>query len=69
LGAAGVLSLLAAHFHEAKAQEEGEKIYYYHNDHLGSPIKLTDANQSVVWSWQYGPFGEEPLTMEPNATK
>jgi len=45
----------------------GEVIYYYHNDHLGSPIKLTDANQNVVWSWQYGPFGEEPLTMNSNA--
>jgi len=52
--------------HKAKAQEAGEKIYYYHNDHLGTPIKLTDQNQNVVWTWQYGPFGEEPLTMNSN---
>ena len=64
LGASFAVSLVVTH--RAKAQETGEKIYYYHNDHLGSPIKLTDANQNVVWSWQYGPFGEEPLTMNSN---
>jgi len=23
--------------------------YYFHNDHLGTPQVLTDANQSAVW--------------------
>ena len=64
LGVSFAVSLVVVH--RAKAQDTGEKIYYYHNDHLGSPIKLTDANQNTVWSWQYGPFGEEPLTMNSN---
>ena len=64
LGASFAVSLVVVH--RAKAQETGEKIYYYHNDHLGTPIKLTDQSQNVVWSWQYGPFGEEPLTMNSN---
>jgi len=65
LVAAGVLGFFVLP-REAKGQNETEQIYYYHVDHLGTPIKLTDQNQNVVWSWQYGPFGEEPLTMEPN---
>jgi len=33
-------------------------IYYYHNDHLGTPLLLTDDNQAVVWSADYMPFGK-----------
>lgn len=32
-------------------------VYYYHNDHLGSPLKLTDVNQNVVWDGIRAPFG------------
>ncbi len=66
LGIFIVFGFLASRPPSVRAQESAEKIYYYHNDHLGSPIKLTDQAQNVVWSWQYGPFGEEPLTMELN---
>ena len=31
-------------------------IYYYHNDHLGTPQKMTDANAQVVWAADYLPF-------------
>ncbi len=34
------------------------QLYYYHNDHLGTPQKLTDGAQNVVWSAVYEPFGE-----------
>jgi len=67
LGSAFIISLLAFQPSRLQAQTNGEVIYYFHNDHLGTPIKLTDSSQTVVWSWQYGPLGEEPLTMEPNA--
>ena len=30
---------------------------YYHNDHLGTPWKLTRANGQVVWSGRYRAFG------------
>lgn len=31
--------------------------YFYHNDHLGTPIKLTAVNGTVVWSTSYSAFG------------
>jgi RHS repeat-associated protein len=33
-------------------------IYWYHNDHLGSPIKMTDLTGSVAWDDDFTPFGE-----------
>ena len=27
--------------------------YYYHNDHLGTPIAMTDQNRAVVWKAAY----------------
>ena len=35
--------------------------YYYQNDHLGTPVKLTDRNGSVVWSADYSSFGEAEI--------
>jgi RHS repeat-associated protein len=37
---------------------QGGSIYYHHNDHLGTPLALTDSNAAVVWSAAYKPFGE-----------
>jgi RHS repeat-associated protein len=37
---------------------EGESCYYYHNDHLGTPQKLTAQNGLVVWQAKYAAFGE-----------
>jgi RHS repeat-associated protein len=34
------------------------KTYYFHNDHLGTPQQLTDADQRVVWQGAYTPFGD-----------
>jgi RHS repeat-associated protein len=33
-------------------------VYYYHNDHLGTPQRMTDASANVVWSADYLPFGQ-----------
>ncbi len=34
-----------------------------HNDHLGTPQKLTDSSGAVVWAADYKPFGEATITV------
>lgn len=34
------------------------QMYFVHNDHLGTPVKLTDGSQGVVWEADKKPFGE-----------
>jgi RHS repeat-associated protein len=34
-----------------------------HNDHLGTPQKMTDSTGTVVWSADYKPFGEATVTV------
>ena len=34
-----------------------------HNDHLGTPQKLTNSTGTVVWSADYKPFGEATITV------
>lgn len=36
----------------------GSAISFVHVNHLGTPMAVTDATSSVVWSGQYRPFGE-----------
>ena len=40
------------------AKLEGIAVYYYHNDHLGTPQKMTDSSGQVVWEGDFKPFGE-----------
>jgi len=42
----------------------GEAVYYYHNDHLGTPQILTDENQTIVWKALYTPFGITEVLIE-----
>ncbi|MFZ0450266.1 MAG: RHS repeat-associated core domain-containing protein, partial [Desulfatiglandaceae bacterium] len=44
------------------AQIPEEKVYYFINDHLGTPQKVVDENGQVVWSADYQPFGEASLS-------
>jgi RHS repeat-associated protein len=39
----------------------GTNSSYYHLDHLGTPQKLTNAGQAVVWDASYQPFGQTTL--------
>lgn len=39
------------------ANGDGE-IYYVHNDHLGTPVKMTNEIGQVVWQAVYDPFGK-----------
>jgi RHS repeat-associated protein len=36
---------------------EGSTYYYYHNDHLGTPQKITNKAGSIVWSALYPSYG------------
>ena len=42
------------------------KYYFYQNDHLGTPQKMTAVNGAVVWSAKYSSFGEAEV--EPTST-
>jgi len=41
-----------------------EEVFYFHNDHLGTPQAMTDASGSVVWQADYKPFGEANVHTE-----
>ncbi len=36
----------------------GESVYYYHNDHLGTPQVVTDDSQTIAWKAVYTTFGK-----------
>ena len=36
----------------------GSQYYFYHNDHLGTPQKMTSISGAVVWSAKYSSFGK-----------
>jgi len=42
----------------------GETVYYYHNDHLGTPQVLTDDSQVIAWKAVYTPFGEAVASIQ-----
>ena len=41
-------------------KEDGQ-YYFYHNDHLGTPQKMTAVNGAVVWSARYESFGKAEI--------
>ena len=46
----------------------GSQYYFYQNDHLGTPQKLTAVNGAVVWSAKYSSFGEAEIDMSYTIT-
>jgi len=48
----------------AHAQGGGETLYFFINDHLGTPQMVVDESGTVVWSADYRPFGEVNETVE-----
>lgn len=46
--------------------KQGTDYYFYHNDHLGTPQKLTNTSGAVVWSATYDAFGKAAI--DPSST-
>jgi len=42
---------------QAKENAAGDRIHYYHCDHLGTPLELYDENGKAVWSARYRAWG------------
>ena len=40
------------------AMKSGTQTYYYHTDHLGSSVMVTDAGGTVIQNLAYNPFGQ-----------
>ena len=40
------------------------EVYWYHLDHLGTPLKMTDDGDTVVWAADYTPYGEATIGTE-----
>jgi len=61
---AGTISAEYVYFNgQPLAKMEGANTYYYHNDHLATPQKMTDSTGTVVWAADYKPFGEATVTI------
>ena len=43
----------------ASVSFSADKVYYYHTDHVGTPMSMTDSSGTTVWEADYLPFGEE----------
>ncbi|MHB8835965.1 MAG: RHS repeat domain-containing protein [Candidatus Methylomirabilia bacterium] len=41
-------------------------MYYYHNDHLGTPQAMSDAAGEKVWEAEYEPFGKATVNEDPD---
>jgi RHS repeat-associated protein len=39
-------------------KREGTQFAFYHNDHLGTPQRMTDAGGALAWSAEYEAFGD-----------
>jgi len=45
------------------AQTGSDTVYYFINDHLGTPQKVIDENNEIVWEADYKPFGNVSVTI------
>ncbi|MGF6349825.1 RHS repeat-associated core domain-containing protein [Variovorax sp. W2I14] len=50
-----------------KSQPGTWRTVYYHNDHLGTPQRITDAAGTVVWSASYDAYGKATTQTTTNA--
>ncbi len=48
--------------------KSGGQYYFYQNDHLGTPQKMTAVNGAVVWSAKYSAFGDAAVDLSASIT-
>jgi len=48
--------------------KDGSSYYFYHNDHLGTPQKLTAVNGAIVWDAKYTSFGKADIDASSTIT-
>ncbi|MCO1619004.1 RHS repeat-associated core domain-containing protein, partial [Pseudomonas putida] len=41
-----------------QVEGEGQKVYYFHTDQIGTPLELTDSHGKIVWQVTYRSWGE-----------
>ncbi|MNH03497.1 putative deoxyribonuclease RhsC [compost metagenome] len=41
-----------------QVEGEGQKVYYFHTDQIGTPLELTDSEGEIVWQATYRSWGE-----------
>lgn len=61
-----ILSISASFFLTVSPLFAREAVYYYHNDHLGTPQMMTDQTGTKVWEAEYLPFGEATVNEDPD---
>ncbi|MGE0086302.1 MAG: RHS repeat-associated core domain-containing protein [Desulfococcaceae bacterium] len=44
--------------------KQGNEYYFYHNDHLGTPVQMTDGTGNAAWSAKYDAFGRVQVGAE-----
>jgi RHS repeat-associated protein len=57
----GVVAADAIRFKPTAWSAHQRALYYFHLDHLGTPQKVTNSSQQVVWDAFYEPFGQASL--------
>ena len=51
---------------QQELQDNSVTIHYYHCDHLGTPIALTDQQGQLVWAARYDPWGNIEEEFNPH---
>jgi RHS repeat-associated protein len=65
-GGARVILLLMGALLAPGMATAAEKIYYFHNDHLGTPQAISDQSGRIVWKTEHDPFGTAVADEDPD---
>ncbi len=52
-----VAASTSGYAHEAFRRTLADALYFYHADHLGTPIAMTNSSGKLVWRAEHTPFG------------